>query len=73
MLTLPYRFTALPRSGHFSRTRLSVSSPCLEDLRNILNSGHTRATAQVIRCDENLNVKVFSTFAPKLLAMIGKP
>ncbi len=47
--------------------------PDNEDLRNILNSGHTRATAPVIRCDENLNVKVFSTFAPKLLAMIGKP
>jgi putative DNA primase/helicase len=44
-----------------------------EDLRNVLNSGHTRSTAKVVRCDEKLNIKLFSTFAPKVIAMIGKP
>ncbi|WP_419659687.1 hypothetical protein Dvar_00120 [Desulfosarcina variabilis str. Montpellier] len=44
-----------------------------EELRGILNSGHTRSTAFVIRCDgENNDPKKFSTWAPKAIAAIGQ-
>lgn len=43
-----------------------------EALRGILNSGHTKAAAKVIRVQgEQLEVKVFSTWCPKILAAIG--
>ncbi len=43
-----------------------------EELRGVLNSGHTRATAFVIRCDgEDLTPKRFSTWGAKALAAIG--
>lgn len=44
-----------------------------EEARGILNSGHTRDTAYVIRCDGDDNEpKRFSTWAPKAVASIGK-
>jgi putative DNA primase/helicase len=43
-----------------------------EDMRGILNSGHTRATAQVWRCEgESREPKGFSTWAPIAIAKIG--
>lgn len=43
-----------------------------EELRGVLNSGHTKATAFVIRCDgENNDPKKFSTWGPKAIAAIG--
>src|SRR5581483_894715 len=43
-----------------------------EELRGILNGGHTRATARVVRCDgDDLTPRVFSTWAPKVVAAIG--
>ncbi len=43
------------------------------DLRGIFNSGHSRSTAVVARCvgDDN-EVRLFSTWAPKVIAMIGR-
>ena len=44
-----------------------------DDLRGILNSGHSRATAFVIRCvGDDSEPRSFSTFAPKVLAKIGR-
>jgi LSD1 subclass zinc finger protein len=44
-----------------------------EDLRGVLNSGHTRATAFVIRnVGEDHEPRRFSTWCPKLIAFIGK-
>jgi hypothetical protein len=44
-----------------------------EALRGILNSGHTRDTAFVIRCEGDDNTpKEFSTWGPKAIAAIGK-
>lgn len=44
-----------------------------EATRGILNSGHTRDTAFVIRCEgEDHQPKQLSTWAPKALASIGK-
>ena len=44
-----------------------------EVMRGILNSGHTRDTACVIRCEGTDNLpKEFSTWAPKVIAGIGK-
>lgn len=44
-----------------------------EAMRGILNSGHTRDTACVIRCEgEDNRPKEFSTWAPKVIAGIGK-
>ena len=46
-----------------------------EELRGVLNSGHTRDTAHVIRVVENggdYQPKEFSTWAPKALASIGR-
>jgi putative DNA primase/helicase len=43
-----------------------------DDMRGILNSGHTRATAQVWRCEgESHKPKGFSTWAPVAIAKIG--
>jgi putative DNA primase/helicase len=43
-----------------------------DDLRGILNSGHTRSTACVVRCEgEDHEPRLFSTWAPKVLALIG--
>jgi len=45
-----------------------------DELRGILNSGHTRDTAQVIRAVEvngDFEPRVYSTWAPKALAGIG--
>lgn len=43
-----------------------------EELRNVLNAGHTRTTALVIRCDgESLEPKAYSTFCPKIVAGLG--
>lgn len=45
-----------------------------EDLRGILNAGHTRSTAIVIRTvGDDHEPRQFSTWCPKLLAMIGRP
>lgn len=44
-----------------------------EDLRGILNSGHNRAGAFVVRTTgEEHEPRVFSTWAPKAVALIGK-
>jgi putative DNA primase/helicase len=44
-----------------------------EQLRGILNSGHTRAGAYVIRCDgAHFQPRRFSTWCPKSVAIIGK-
>ncbi len=43
-----------------------------EELRGILNSGHTRWTANVVRCDVNTNEpELFLTWGPKALSGIG--
>ena len=43
------------------------------ELRGILNSGHTRSQAYVIRCvGDDLVPKQFSTWAPKAFAAIGR-
>jgi putative DNA primase/helicase len=43
-----------------------------DDMRGILNSGHTRATAHVWRCEgEDRDPKGFSTWAPVVIAKIG--
>jgi hypothetical protein len=44
-----------------------------EDLRGILNAGHTRSTAVVIRTvGDDHEPRQFSTWCPKLIASIGK-
>lgn len=44
-----------------------------EELRGILNSGHTRRAAVVIRTvGEDFEPRTFTTWCPKLLALIGK-
>ena len=43
-----------------------------EELRGLLNSGHTRDGAAVIRC-EGGGLVTFSTWGPKILALIGRP
>lgn len=44
-----------------------------EELRGILNSGHTRAGAAVIRTTgEDFKPRVFSTWCPKVISCIGK-
>ncbi len=44
-----------------------------DELRGIINSGHTRSTAHVIRCDGDKNEpEVFSTWAAKSIAGIGR-
>ncbi|MDF1551677.1 MAG: DUF3631 domain-containing protein [Deferrisomatales bacterium] len=44
-----------------------------EDLRGILNSGHTRGAAFVLRvAGDDHEVRRFSTWAPKVVALIGR-
>lgn len=44
-----------------------------EDARGVINSGHTRDTAYVLRCNSDSNEpERFSTWSPKALAGIGK-
>ena len=44
-----------------------------EELRGIINSGHKRSSARVLRCvGDNHEPTVFSTWAPKALALIVK-
>lgn len=44
-----------------------------EELRGVINSGHTRSSAFVIRCDgEDNDPRKFSTWGPKAIAAIGK-
>jgi len=44
-----------------------------EELRGILNSGHSRRQAHVVRCDgDNNEPRTFSTWCPKVVALIGK-
>lgn len=44
-----------------------------DELRGIINSGHTRDTAFVVRIEgDNLQPKRFSTWTPKAIAMIGE-
>ena len=47
-----------------------------EELRGIINAGHTKDTAFVIRAgskDMNFEPERFNTFCPKVVAMIGQP
>ena len=45
-----------------------------DELRGILNSGHNRGAAFVVRTvGENFEPKKFATWAPKAIALIGKP
>ena len=45
-----------------------------DELRGILNSGHKRSGAKVLRADGDTHEpRVFSTWAPKVLALIGRP
>ena len=44
-----------------------------DEVRGILNSGHTRSGAFVLRCvGDEFDVRLFSTWAPKAIAKIGK-
>jgi hypothetical protein len=44
------------------------------ELRGVVNGGHTRHTARVIRCvGDDSDPTVFSTWCPKLVSMIGTP
>lgn len=48
-------------------------SPENDELRGVLNSGHRRATAGVIRCvGDDHEPRRFATWAPKALALIGR-
>ena len=45
-----------------------------EAMRGIINSGHTKTTAKILRCDGDKNEpKSFSTWSPMVIGMIGKP
>lgn len=46
-----------------------------EEIRGIINSGHKKTTAYVMRVEGNDNkeVKRFSTWCPMIIGMIGKP
>ena len=45
-----------------------------EDLRGIINAGHTKAAAFTIKCDgENNEPRMFSLWCPKAISMIGNP
>lgn len=44
------------------------------EINGIINSGHRRSMAFVLRCDgDDHEPKQFSTWAPNIIAMIGKP
>jgi len=46
--------------------------PDNRELRGVLNSGHTRRTAYVLRCDgDSHDPRRFSTWCPKAIALIG--
>lgn len=46
--------------------------PINNELRGVINSGHTHTTAFTVRCNSETNEpERFSTWAPKVLAMIG--
>jgi uncharacterized protein DUF3631/primase-like protein len=48
-------------------------APQNEELRGIINSGHSKRSAFVLRCvGEKLEPKLFSTWTPKALAAIGR-
>lgn len=48
--------------------------PANDALRGILNSGHTRPTAVVVRCEgDDHATRIFSTWCPKAVAGIGRP
>jgi len=63
---------------HFSPTLLVDEADTFlygerEELRGVLNSGHTRALAYVVRTvGDDHEPRKFSTWAPKALALIGK-
>jgi putative DNA primase/helicase len=45
-----------------------------EELRGVINSGHLKSSAHVLRCEGDDHKPVpFSTWCPKALAMIGSP
>ena len=45
-----------------------------DELRGVLNSGHTRDTAVVVRTvGDDHEPRLFSTWCPKVVAMIGRP
>jgi putative DNA primase/helicase len=45
-----------------------------DELRGVINSGHTKSTAFVIRCEgDNHEPVKFTTWCPKAIAMIGAP
>lgn len=45
-----------------------------DDMRGIINSGHTKTTARVLRCEgDKSEPKVYSTWSPMAIGMIGKP
>lgn len=44
-----------------------------EELTGVINSGHTRHAAYVVRIGKDNKPERFDTFCPKLIAMIGKP
>ena len=47
-----------------------------EPMRNVLNSGHTRSSAIVIRCEgegTNMKTRAYSTWCPKVIAGIKDP
>ena len=68
---------AIYRVAELCKPTLLIDEGCTfikgnDELRGILNSGHTRDTAFVVRIEgDNLEPKRFSTWAPKALAMIG--
>lgn len=44
------------------------------EMHGIINSGHRKSMSQVVRCDgDDHEPKWFSTWAPMVIAMIGKP
>ena len=56
---------------------IDEADACMKDneaLRGVINSGHTRDSAKVIRCEgDNHVVRTFNTFGPKAIAGIGTP
>ncbi|MDE2058616.1 MAG: bifunctional DNA primase/polymerase [candidate division NC10 bacterium] len=44
-----------------------------EELRGVLNAGHTRTAGVVRTVGEEFEPRIFKVFCPKVLAMIGKP
>ena len=68
---------AIYRVAELCKPTLLIDEGCTfingnDELRGIINSGHTRDTAFVVRIEgDNLEPKRFSTWTPKALAMIG--